>query len=71
MSDYSDEDYALYPKTGGGTGFEAAKNICDGRQYRDTNGLVETPYGFVRANSTYCEGSYKVSQLAMIKEKMG
>ena len=68
MTDYYDEDYSIYPKSGGGRGFEVKTGEQDGRQWRDIEGLVETPWGFVRAHSWYFENAYKSSQLEMIKD---
>ena len=68
MSEFVDSDYTLYPKTGGRRGFEVKEGIADNRRYRDTDGLVETVHGIVRAYSAYFENSYKVSNLEIIKD---
>jgi len=64
--DVNDQNYALYPKSGGGRGFESKKGEQDGRIWRETEGLVETVHGLIRARSNYFEGAYSVSSLEMI-----
>lgn len=70
----SDQVFALFPKTGRGTGFSERKERCSqGRLWRETTGYVETPHGFVQARSHYYERGqrrqrgYKGSCLTIIK----
>ena len=70
---YTEEDYTLYPKTGGGRGFKIEKSVVhDQIVYRQTSGYVETPQGFCRAYSSLYLGQngYKHvnSCLEMIKD---
>ena len=68
MTKHRDQDYTLYPISGGGVDFKTKKGEQDGRAYRETDGLVATPYGYVRVWSTYFQGACRVSNLYMIKE---
>lgn len=71
MSDYKDKDYSLYPKSGGGRMFKSdAKVLSDRgeREYREVHGVVETPHGFVIANSYFYEGRSQSSSLEMIRD---
>lgn len=69
MTIYDDQDYALYPKTGGGTTFNQVDKVTeDGRQYREVSGYVTTPQGFVRVHSSFYENRYRTSCLEMIKD---
>lgn len=66
MSSYRDENYSIYPKDGGGRGFETKTGVQDEREWRETDGLVETRWGLVRAHSWYFENAYRTSSLDMI-----
>lgn len=68
MSNYSDSDYAIWPKNGGGRNFKHEEGVQDGRLWRETNGLVETRWGFVVAHSWYFQNAYATSSVEMIKE---
>lgn len=68
MTSFYDESYALYPSSGSGRGFDVTSGEQDGREWREVDGLVETPWGFVRAHSWYFEKAYKSSSLEMIKD---
>ena len=62
-----DNDSGLYPKTGCGRGFTEAAGVASNRIYKDVDGIVETPQGFVIVRSAYFEGSYRMSSLEIIK----
>lgn len=68
MSEYTDQDWALYPRGGSGRGFKTETGEHEGRAHRTTEGLVETPHGLVSAYSSFFQGSYKVSRVEMIKD---
>ena len=68
MTKFRDQDYALYPKTGGGRWFKTEQGERDGRAWRSTEGLVETPHGFIRAYSSYLERGYQSSQVEMLRD---
>lgn len=68
MPKCTDEDYAIYPKGGGGRGFKKTSGMQDNRKWRDTEGIVETHHGLVRASSWYFENIYKSSTVEMIKD---
>ena len=66
---HEDTTYSLYPKTGGDRGFKTETGYTDygeRRLWRSTEGWVETPHGFVRAYSGFCERSYSHSSLEII-----
>lgn len=67
MAQHEDESWSLYPKSGSGAGFKSEESHEDERLWRDTEGLVETPYGYVRCWSTSWQGSYKQTRLSIIK----
>ncbi len=68
MPDYTDKNYDLYPKTGGGRGFKTTSGTQDNREWREVDGYVETPHGFVRAHSWFFENAYRSSTVEMIKD---
>ena len=64
---HHDQVYALFPKSGKGTGFKHVSKVCEGRLYRETKGYVETPHGFVEAYSSYFQRRHASSHLTIIK----
>ena len=68
MADYEDSDYAVCPKRGRGRGFETKADVYEGKQWRETEGMVETRHCLVWAYSTFYEGSYRVSRLELVKD---
>lgn len=67
MASY-DKNYRLYPATGGGRGFKITDKTHEGRIYRNVEGWVETPHGFVRAVSTFFQGRTRRSYVEIIKD---
>lgn len=65
---YEDQDYAIYPKTGGSRGFVFDEGEYEGRAHKDISGIVETPYGFVKVYASYWKGSYSRSMIEIIKD---
>lgn len=63
-----DHVYAIFPKTGRGTGFTHFSKVQDGRQYRETKGYVETRHGFVQAYSCYLYRGMVSSHLTIIRD---
>lgn len=68
MDKYTDKSYSLYPATGGGRGFKAEDALVEGKIYRSADGWVETPRGFVRACSSFFQGSHRSSYLEIVKD---
>lgn len=68
MLKYTDRNYALYPKTGGGRNFKEEEKEFEGRMHKSIDGIVETPYGFVKVYANSSGGSFEFSSLDMIKD---
>ena len=65
---HKDKCFALFPKTGRGTGFSANSGVCrEGRPWRELKGLVETVHGYVAASSYYYKGGNISSCLSIIR----
>ena len=65
---YRYEDYALYPKDGGGRQFKNAQGEDNGKKYREITGLVATTFCFVSATSYHYERSFSMSRLEIVKD---
>lgn len=65
---YTDEDYALYPKSGGGILAKTKSGFCiEKKEWIERRVIVETTYGFVIAKSNSYQ-SFKTTSLKMIKD---
>lgn len=67
MTNYQDENYALYPKSGAGCWAQGDSGVVDGKDWEDRYIWVETPNGFVRASAHLFGHSYAFSRLQIIK----
>jgi hypothetical protein len=65
---HSDQNYALYHNTGGGRDIKTESGSQDGKYWEDTDGLVETPHGYVIIRKAFFQDSYSMSSLEMIKD---
>ena len=65
---YRDEDYALYPKDGGGRQFKKDQREDYGKKYQEITGLVATPFCFVSVRSYRYGRSFNMSKLEIVKD---
>ena len=68
MTSYTDESYALFPKSGSAFVFNEDSGISEGSEWKDVDGLTETPHGLVRCFSRYWGNSYSCTRLFMCKD---
>ena len=68
MSEYTDCDYKLSPKTGRSLKFDIDEGIESGVAWKEARGLVSTVNGYVDCFAASYEGEFEFTMLTIIKD---